>query len=291
MAYDTTVDEISDGIYRLSTWLEGAGLVFNQYLLDADEPLLFHTGQRALFADVSAAVASVVPLDRLRWIAFGHLESDECGAMNEFLAAAPKSQVVGSHMANILSLFDLCDRPPHSMSDGELLDLGGKRVRMLDTPHVPHGWDAHLLYEEETGALLCGDLFTALGKGPAVTDGDVVGPAAAAEDLFGATCLTPTTAPTIRGLADLGATTLALMHGPAFTGDCGAALHDLADDYDRRLTAALQTCGPEPTAVACPPGRTPLRRAGWMSCLMLTLARDVTWATSRSISGRPSQSV
>lgn len=231
----TTVDEVGDGIYRLSTWLEAAGLVFNQYLIDAEEPLLFHTGQRALFPDVSAAVASVVPLDRLRWISFGHLESDECGAMNEFLAAAPHAQVVGSHLANILSLFDLCDRPPHSMADGEVLDLGGKRVRMLDTPHVPHGWDAHLLFEEATATLLCGDLFTATGPSPASSDADIVGPAIAAEDLFGATCLTPTTAPTIRGLADLAPGTLALMHGPAYTGDGPAALHALADDIERRL--------------------------------------------------------
>jgi flavorubredoxin len=158
--------------------------------------------------------------------------------MNQFLAAAPNAQVVGSHLANILSLFDLCDRPPHSMGHGDVLDLGGKRVRMLDTPHVPHGWDAHLLFEEATQTLLCGDLFTALGQWPATSDGDIVGPAVAAEDLFSATCLTPTTAPTIRMLADLGANTLGLMHGPAFTGDCAAALHALADDYARRLTAA-----------------------------------------------------
>lgn len=238
MSYETNVHEVADGVYHLSTWVEPAGLVFNQYLLTADEPLLFHTGQRALFADVSAAVASVVPLASLRWIAFGHLESDECGAMNQFLAAAPNAQVVGSHLANIVSLFDLCDRPPHSLGDGEVLHLGGKQVRMLDTPHVPHGWDAHLLYEETTNTLLCGDLFTALGQWPATTADDIVGPAVAAEDLFGATCLTPTTAPTIRTLAGLGAGTLGLMHGPAFTGDCSAALHSLADDYARRLAAA-----------------------------------------------------
>lgn len=238
MGYDTKVDEVGNGVYRLSTFMEQAGMVFNQYLLDADEPLLFHTGQRALFPDVSAAVASVVPLERLRWIAFGHLESDECGAMNEFLAAAPDAQVVGSHLANIVSLSDLCDRPPHSMADGEVLDLGGKRVRMLDTPHVPHGWDAHLLHEEATQTLLCGDLFTALGEPPATTADDIVAPAIAAEDLFGATCLTPTTAPTIAKLADLGPETLCLMHGPAFTGDCAGALGALADEYAGRLARA-----------------------------------------------------
>lgn len=238
MAADTTIDEVGDGVFRFSTFVEEAALVFNQYLLVAEEPMLFHTGQRALFPQVSAAVASVVPLDRLRWIAFGHLEADECGSMNEFLAAAPGAQVVGSLVANLVSLFDLCDRPPHTMADGEVLDIGGKRVRMIDTPHLPHGWDAHLVYEEVTQTLLCGDLFTATGVTPASTDGDIVGPAVAAEDLFASTCLTPTTAPRIRGLAELGAETLALMHGPAFTGDCAAALNGLADDYALRLTSA-----------------------------------------------------
>jgi flavorubredoxin len=239
MELDTTVDEVADGVYRLSTWLELAGLVFNQYLLDAEQPLLFHTGQRALFPSVRDAVATVMPPDRLRWIAFGHLESDEMGAMNEWLAAAPGSQVLGGHLANVLSLNDLADRPPHGVGDGEVIDLGGKRVRQIDTPHVPHGWDARVLYEEVTGTLLCGDLFTRLGECPPSTDADVVEPAMAAEDVFGATCLTPTTGPTIRKLADLGSTTLALMHGSAFTGDNQAALHALADDYDRRVTEAL----------------------------------------------------
>lgn len=235
---DTKVDEIADGVYRLSTWIEPAGLVFNQFLLDADEPLLFHTGQRNLFPQVRDAVASVLPVERLRWIAFGHLESDECGSMNEWLRAAPASEVLAGHLANVVSLNDLADRPPVGIGDGEVRDLGGKRVRHLDTPHVPHGWDARVLYEEVTGTLLCGDLFTATGEAPATTDADIVGPAAEAEDLFAATCLTPTTGGTIRRLADLGSTTLALMHGPAYTGDNAAALEALAADYDARLAAA-----------------------------------------------------
>ena len=239
MELETTVDEVADGVYRLSTWLELAGLVFNQYLLDAEQPLLFHTGQRNLFPSVRDAVATVMPPERLQWIAFGHLESDEMGAMNEWLAAAPESQVLGGHLANILSLNDLADRPPHGVGDGDVVDLGGKRVRQIDTPHVPHGWDARVLYEEVTGTLLCGDLFTRQGECPASTDGDIVEPAMAAEDVFGATCLTPNTGPTIRRLADLGSTTLALMHGSAFTGDNQAALGALADDYDRRVAEAV----------------------------------------------------
>jgi flavorubredoxin len=239
--HGTQVDEVADGIYRVSTFLPDAGMCFNQYLIDAEEPLLFHTGQRGLFEGVSAAVASVVPTERLRWVAFGHLESDECGAMNQWLEAAPDAKVAGSHLANVLSLFDLCDRPPRSLADDEVIDLGGKRVRNLDTPHVPHGWDARLMYEETTGTLLCGDLFTATGPAPPTTAEDIVGPAAAAEDLFGATCLTPATAPTIRRLADLKPETLALMHGPAFTGDVVSALEALADGYERRFLAATET--------------------------------------------------
>ena len=235
----TDVNEVADGVYRLSTWIEPAGLVFNQYLLDAEQPLLFHTGQRNLFPLVRDAVATVMAPERLRWIAFGHIESDECGAMNLWLEAAPEAEVLGSHLANILSVNDLADRPPVGIGDDEVLDLGGKRVRHLDTPHVPHGWDARVLYEEVTGTLLCGDLFTRTGQTPASTDADIVGPAAEAEDLFGATCLTPNTGTTIRRLADLGSTTLALMHGPAFTGDNQAALEALATEYDRRLESAL----------------------------------------------------
>lgn len=235
----TDVNEVADGVYRLSTWIEPAGLVFNQYLLDAEQPLLFHTGQRNLFPLVRDAVATVMAPERLAWIAFGHIESDECGAMNLWLEAAPQAQVLGSRLANVLSLNDLADRPPVDIDDDEVLDLGGKRVRHLDTPHVPHGWDARVLYEETTGTLLCGDLFTMTGDTPASTDADIVGPAAAAEDLFGSTALTPSTAPTIRRLADLGSTTLALMHGPAFTGDNQEALRALAADYDRRLESAM----------------------------------------------------
>ncbi len=235
---ETNVNEVADGVYRLSTWIEPAGLVFNQYLLDAEQPLLFHTGQRNLFPLVSEALATVMPPERLRWVAFGHLESDECGAMNQWLEVAPESTVLGGHLANVVSLNDLADRPPQGIGDGEVLDLGGKRVRHIDTPHVPHGWDARVLYEEVTGTLLCGDLFTAMGDGPASTDGDIVGPAMVAEDNYRASCLAPASGATVRGLAELGSTTLALMHGPAFTGDNQAALHALADDYDARIAAA-----------------------------------------------------
>lgn len=234
----TETTEIADGVFRISTYVEPPGLVFNQFLLTADEPLLFHTGMRGLFPDVSAAVRSIVPLARLRWIAFGHLEADECGSMNEWLQAAPSSQIAHGVLGCRLSINDMADRPPRQLADGEVVDLGGKRVRRIETPHVPHGWDAGLLFEEVTGTLLCGDLFATFGRTTSLTDADIVGPALSTEDNFGATCLTPSTAPTIRTLANLHPTTLGLMHGPAHTGDCERALHDLADAFDERLATA-----------------------------------------------------
>jgi len=232
---ETKVDEIADGVYRLSTFVEESGLLFNQFLLDADQPLLFHTGLRGLFPLVSEAAARVVPHDRLRWISFGHFEADECGAMNSWLAAAPNAEIAHTTLGVLVSVADVADRPPRGLADGEVLDLGGKRVQHLATPHVPHGWDAGLLFEEETGTLLASDLFTASGQWPAVTEDDIVEPALAAEDLYLATALTPATAPTMRRLAELEPRTLALMHGPAFAGDGAAMLRSLADAYEARL--------------------------------------------------------
>jgi flavorubredoxin len=235
---DTRVTEIADGIYQVSTfWAEvgPTGFRFNQYLIDDEQPLLFHTGHRATFGPVSEAIATITPVENLRWITFGHLEADESGAMNQFLAAAPNAEVAHGALGCMVSLADLADRAPVPLADGDVIELGRHRVRHLDTPHVPHGWEARVLYEETTGTLLCGDLFTQLGDGPALTDGDIVEAAGQAEDVFGATCLTPTTGTTIRGLADLAPTTLAVMHGTCFAGDATQALLALADDYDERL--------------------------------------------------------
>ncbi len=239
---DTTIDEIASGIYRLSTFnpaIAGIGMTFNQFLVLGEEPLLFHTGRRGMFASVHAALSRVMSPERLRWITFGHYESDECGAMNEFLAVAPHSEVAHGQTACRVSLDDMADRPPRAVADLDVIELGlGKRVRYLDTPHVPHGWEAGVLYEESTGTLLSGDLFTQLGRCTALTAGDVVMPAIEAEDVFHFSSLHPSTGDTIRRLADLSPRTLALMHGPAFSGDGAAALRSLAQDYDRRIRAA-----------------------------------------------------
>ena len=239
----TGIYEIADRIYRLSTCVPEAapgGFTFNQFLIDADEPLLFHTGPRRMFPLVSEAIRRILPLERLRWITFGHVESDECGAMNELLAAAPHAQVAHGTLGCAVSLDDLCDRLPRKLADGEVMDLGGKRVRHLDTPHVPHNWEARVIFEETTATLFCGDLFTHTGDGPALSDGDIVGPALAAEELFHATALSPTTAPTIRRLAALGPQTLALMHGSSSKRRCQDSLLDLANAYELLLKQPLK---------------------------------------------------
>lgn len=237
----THVDEIADGIFRISTFVPEvappAGFSFNQFLIRAEQPLLFHTGHRSLFPAVREAVARLISPEQLRWISFGHLEADECGAMNLWLAAAPRAEVAHGAIGCDVSLGDLADRAPRVLADGETLDLGGKRVRYIDTPHTPHGWDAGLLFEETTATLLCGDLFTQTGKSAAVTESDIVGPASDAEDLFGFSSLHPEMGTTIRRLVPLAAKTLALMHGPAFVGNTSPALEALADDYDRRAAS------------------------------------------------------
>jgi len=240
---DTRVDEIADGIFRLSTLVPDigpTGFTFNQFVVRGEqESLLFHTGPRAMFPLVSEALATVTTLDQLRWITFGHYEADESGAMNDFLDVAPNAQVAHTGVGVMVSINDQAAREPFPMAPDTVFDLGGKRVRGIDTPHVPHGWDAHVLFEETTGTLLCGDLFTHLGDGPALTSNDVLDAAAMAEDVFGATALTPNTAPTIRALADLQPTTLAIMHGSSYTGDASSALLALADLYEQRLLAPV----------------------------------------------------
>lgn len=242
---ETKISEIADGIYRLSTYVPDiaapAGFTFNQFLVLGDEPLMFHTGLRKMFTLNRDALAKIIPPEKLRWIAYGHFEADECGAMNEWLAVAPQATAAHGNTGCYVSLNDFADRAPRVLNDGEVIDLGGgKRVRFIDTPHTPHGWDAGVLFEESTRTLMCGDLFTQLGDGPALTDKDVVGPAIAGEDLFRYSSLNPGMGATIRGLAKFAPRTLAIMHGPSFSGDGAAALRALADNYDRRVHTSSQ---------------------------------------------------
>jgi flavorubredoxin len=238
---ETKLEEIAADIFRVSTWVPDvappAGFTFNQFLVIADEPLLFHTGPRGMFPLVAEAVARVAPVDKLRWITFGHVESDECGSMNQWLAAAPRAQVAHGALGCMVQLNDLADRPPRPLADNEVLDLGGKKIRQISTPHVPHAWEAQVLYEETTRTLLCGDLFAHVGNEPAVTTNDIIEPAMAAEAMFRASSLAPDTALVLERLAELAPRTLGLMHGSSFSGDGGVALRQLAKAYDEHYLA------------------------------------------------------
>jgi flavorubredoxin len=242
----TSLQEIGPRIYRLSTFfpdLLPGGFTFNQFLIDAEQPLLFHTGMRGLYVPVVDAASRAIVPDRLRWISFGHVEADECGSMNDWLAVAPRAVVVHGEVGCMVSLNDLADRPPRALPQGESLDLGGRSIRLIPTPHVPHGWESVVMFEETTRTLFCGDLFTHAGDGPALTQADIVGPALEMERIFpGGTALTPTTGPTLRLLAALKPKTLAVMHGASFEGDCAAALEALAAGYERMFAEA---CGRE----------------------------------------------
>ena len=168
------------------------------------------------------------------------MEADECGAMNNWLGSSPQARVAVGETGCIVSVADLAMREPRALQDGEVIDLGGKRVRYLYTPHVPHGWDAGLLFEETTRTLLCGDLFTQAGDSVAMTESEIIGPAFETEEMYHATVLTSTTAPTIRKLAEFNPATLGLMHGPAFQGNGKQALLDLADGYEKLFRASIR---------------------------------------------------
>lgn len=229
----TNVHEISDGIYRISTpvVIEGAGgFSFNQYLIEDDDPLLFHTGPRKMFPLVREAVASVLPVERLRYIAFSHVEADECGSLNEWLAAAPQSVPVCGTVAALVSISDLADRAPRALADGERLVLGKHAVRWHDTPHLPHGWDCGFLTEEQTSTLLCGDLFTQGGADlPPVTESDILGPSEAFRHGMDYFSHTSNARELIERLAATNPTTLACMHGSAWRGDGAKLLRALAE--------------------------------------------------------------
>ena len=233
---ETRVTEIAPGIHQLTTNVDELPVALNQYLIAGEEPALFHAGMRFVFSSASTAVSKVLPVEQLRWISFGHVEADESGAMNDWLALAPHATVAQSEIGCMVSLWDLADRPPRPLADGEMLDIGGHVLQWFDTPHVPHAWEAGVLYDTTTRTLLCGDLFTRYGPFEASTDGDIVGPAVEAEDIApGSLSLHPASGATIRRLAELPVEILAPMHAPAFTGDCRQALLDLADDFDRRI--------------------------------------------------------
>lgn len=227
----TVIDEIGEGIYRISTPVREipGGFSFNQYLVVDDEPLLFHTGGRKLFPEVSRAIARVIPVDRLRWIGFSHVEADECGAMNEFLAAAPRATPVAGHVGAMIGLADSADRPARALAEGEALSTGKRRFTWLDAPHVPHAWECGFMFESTTRTLLCGDLFTQPGAdNPPLTEGDVLGPSEAFRAQMDYFSHSPLARATLDKLAATEPRTLACMHGSAWTGDGAKMLRALA---------------------------------------------------------------
>lgn len=228
----TRVDEVAPSVYRISTPVDvvPGGFTFNQYLIADDEPLLFHTGPRRMFPLVREAIASVLPVETLRWIGFSHVEADECGSLNELLAAAPEARPVCSRTAALVSVNDLADREPRALADGEVLALGRARVRWLDAPHLPHGWECGYLYEETTATLLCGDLFTQPGsRHEPLTTGDVLGPSEVMRQAMDYFAHAPATRSLLAKLAATRPRTLACMHGSAWSGDGERLILDLAD--------------------------------------------------------------
>jgi flavorubredoxin len=230
----TAVNEIAAGVYRISTFAPDFGIQFNQFLVNDDEPFLMHTGFKSMFAATRDGVARVLDPSRVRWIGFGHFEADECGALNEWLALAPQAQAVASFVGVTVNLGDFALRPARALADGEGLEIGRRRLRFLATPHVPHGWDAGLFFEEGDRTLFCSDLFFQPGEPEPLVTTDIVGPARAAilEGQSGPLAndlpYTSHTDGTLQRLAALSPLTLATMHGASFSGDGGGALRDLA---------------------------------------------------------------
>ncbi len=229
----TNIQEIADGIYRINTpvALPGAGAFsFNQYLIVDEAPMLFHTGLRHLFPLVREAVARIIPAESLRYIGFSHVEADECGALNEWLAVAPRAEAVCGQVAAMVSINDMADRPPRALADGENLTLGRHTLSWFDTPHMPHGWECGLMMERLTKTFLCGDLFTQGGTGEtAVTESDILEPSEGFRAAMDYYAHAPDTGAILERIAHERPTTLACMHGSAWRGDGAGLLRALAE--------------------------------------------------------------
>jgi flavorubredoxin len=230
----TRIDMVADDIYRISTPIAPnpglpGGFTFNQFLIVDEQPLLFHTGPRRLFPFVRDAVATVMPVERLRWVSFSHFEADECGALGEWLTVAPAAEPLCGRVAAAVSINDVSARPARALVDGEVFEIGVKRLCWFDTPHLPHGWDAGYLAETTTHTLFCGDLFTQPGHvHDPVTDGDILGPSEAMRLATGYFCNPGGAGPMIERLVGSEPALLACMHGASYRGDGPALLRRLA---------------------------------------------------------------
>lgn len=237
----TRIDEIAPNLYRIATYVSGYDLQFNQFLVVDDEVLLYHTGMRKLFPLVRGAVAKVVQPSCIRWVGFSHFEADECGSLNEWLSEAPHAQFISGTIGAIVNINDFALRKGRVLAGDEILTTGRYRFRLLETPHVPHAWDASLLLEETESVLFCSDLFLQNGNGVPLSAADPVGPARQALLAYEAGPLrqplvyTGLTRRTLRMLAALRPKLLAIMHGSSFKGDGESALRDLAEMYAATL--------------------------------------------------------
>src|SRR5687767_11922139 len=239
----TNLHEIAPGIYRINTPVQipgGPDFNFNQYLVADDEPLLFHTGPRRMFPLVAEAIGKVLPLERLRYVAFSHFEADECGSLNDFLAAAPAAVPVSSQVAAMVSVNDIAIRPARALADGEILRTGRHAFKWLDAPHVPHAWENGFMMELSTRTMLCGDLFTQGGSGAvALTESDILGPSEAFRAPMDYYAHAPQTAATLEKLAREQPRVLAVMHGSAWRGDGAALLRALSRSLAKRAPMAV----------------------------------------------------
>jgi len=231
----TNINEISEGIYRISTPVPPdkvpGGFSFNQYLILDEDPLLYHTGLRKLFPFTLEAVKSVLSPERIRYIGVSHTEADECGALNEWLQAAPRAVPLCGNIAKAVSLDDIADRAARAVADGEVLSLGTHTVRWFDAPHLPHAWDCGHLMELSTHTLLCGDLFTQNGEGmPAITEADILGPSEMFRKNMDYYSYSRNAPAMIDRLVNEKPTTLACMHGSVWKGDGAGLLRALAQE-------------------------------------------------------------
>lgn len=235
----TNIHEVAEGIYRINTPVslpDGAGKFnFNQYLIVDDAPMLFHTGQRQLFALVREAIDAVLPVERLRYIGLSHFEADECGALNSFLSVAPQAVPVCSRVAAMVAINDFAERAPQLLADAEELTLGGRTLRWFDTPHTPHSWECGLMMDVTTATLFCGDLFTQGGGGEvALTESDILEPSESFRHMMDYYAHSPETGAILERLACERPTTLACMHGSAWHGDGAKLLRELSTSLNRQ---------------------------------------------------------
>ncbi|MCO6431939.1 MAG: MBL fold metallo-hydrolase [Deltaproteobacteria bacterium] len=228
------ITEIAPDLFRISIYAQHINMQFNHFLVRDEEPLLFHTGLKAMFPELNEAVAKVIDPASLRHIAWSHFESDECGALNEWLEIAPNAQPVCTLVGKIVNVDDFSIRPAFGMTADDILRTGKYSYRFHRSPHIPHGWDAGVLFEEVSKTLFCSDLFHHFGDAEPMTSSDLIGPTQLAMQqmqtgpLAGYMPYTRQTEGVLRALAELKPETLAVMHGSSFSGNCAGMLVDLA---------------------------------------------------------------